>query len=237
MKGVHAPLPLQNIQTAKDDLLKTFEDLESSTVGSVLAENNFSVQEDCNVLKRIEGRSDSDMKQSIENLERENKDLKQKIIKLEQKSSKPSPKVRIQIFAQGGEIPTKISKELESMLGARMNTKSSHLQICTVNSYDKILFDLPLLVICITSSRLGTDAIKAINDIPEQAKGKTTLIMFHHKNENSLPKQLSKYVLTTDEFRELGAVCDMAFWKNEGIYPCDFNYKALDKIIAFIENA
>ncbi|XP_021353031.1 trichohyalin-like [Mizuhopecten yessoensis] len=92
----------------------------------------------------------------------------------------------------------------------------------------------PLIILCINASRLGTDVSNATQNI--HCDQSVAVVILHHKELHALPSQPSEKLLVGAQYRQLGAIVDIAFLKTKGLYACDMNEKALDKLTAFISN-
>ncbi|XP_053403939.1 uncharacterized protein LOC123537535 [Mercenaria mercenaria] len=142
--------------------------------------------------------------------------------------------VPVQLFYQrNDELMTLAVNELSLMLDTHMQTKNIQLEIVRCENISSIQPDKPTFVLCINSSRNGTDASSAIEGVHKS--GRTALLIFHHKNIHALPNQPSDRMLTSTEFKQLGGIIDLAFLAGKGIYPCDMNNLAVSCIESFIQ--
>ncbi|XP_046577564.1 uncharacterized protein LOC124285383 [Haliotis rubra] len=90
----------------------------------------------------------------------------------------------------------------------------------------------PAILLCVNVSRLGTDVSNALKDV--RASEDVAVVVLHHKDIHVLPKLSSEKSLTGSEFQELGAIVDMAFWKEKGLHQCDINQTAIMKLADFL---
>ncbi|XP_046379400.2 uncharacterized protein LOC124151119 [Haliotis rufescens] len=90
----------------------------------------------------------------------------------------------------------------------------------------------PAILLCVNVSRLGTDVSNALKDV--RASEDVAVVVLHHKDVHVLPKLSSEKSLTGAEFQELGAIVDMAFWKEKGLHQCDINQTAIMKLADFL---
>ena len=60
------------------------------------------------------------------------------------------------------------------------------------------------------------------------------MVILHHKEIHALPNQSSERVLTSQEYKALGGIIDMAFLSSRGLYPCDMNKAAVTTLMDFI---
>ena len=74
--------------------------------------------------------------------------------------------VPVQLFYhRKDDLMTLVVNELSSMLRTQMQTKGIQLNIVGCDNTSNIEPDKPILVLCINSSRLGTDATTAIEGV------------------------------------------------------------------------
>ncbi|XP_060598655.1 uncharacterized protein LOC132752361 [Ruditapes philippinarum] len=170
-------------------------------------------------------------------LERTLEQLRRQVYDLEEEKRKVRERkkiVPVQLFYQRkDDLMALVVNELSSMLDTQMQTKGMHLEIIRCENIANIQPDKPILVLCINSSRLGTDASTAIEGV--QRSECTALLIFHHKNIHALPNQPSDRMLTSSEFKQLGCIVDLAFLTGKGIYTCDMNNVALSYIEGFLQ--
>ncbi|XP_053403999.1 uncharacterized protein LOC123537274 [Mercenaria mercenaria] len=92
----------------------------------------------------------------------------------------------------------------------------------------------PLLVMCISTSRVAADAINAVKEITELDN--TALVVFHHKDVHALSFIPSRRALSDSPFAALNnRIYDIAFLQEKGIYHCNFNDKAITDIATFLK--
>ncbi|XP_053404315.1 uncharacterized protein LOC123537188 [Mercenaria mercenaria] len=124
-------------------------------------------------------------------------------------------------------------KDIEVHFIELLMKKLKNANFVKCNELKDIDWKKMLIVLCIISSRVATDAAYAINDIKNPAN--TVLMLIHNKESHALPKLTSSFVLTDQEFQNLGGVFDLAFFERRGIYQCEMNDIALDKVCTFIK--
>ncbi|XP_045177212.2 uncharacterized protein LOC123537519 isoform X1 [Mercenaria mercenaria] len=143
--------------------------------------------------------------------------------------------IQVQLYGQRSMGWTsEIEKELIDSLKTEMKSVDDKLELSffKVSRPSDVLPDIPLLLICVTISRLGTDVINATQGLalaPNMA-----LTIFHHKDEHALPNQASERILMAKELRGAGGIFDMAFKSDMGIYSCDMNINTISSLITFI---
>ncbi|XP_053389412.1 uncharacterized protein LOC128552407 [Mercenaria mercenaria] len=141
--------------------------------------------------------------------------------------------VSIQLYYQvKGDMTSKMLDALKSMLVTQMGVERNELQFIVCQNELDVNPELPLLVFCISASRLGTDASTVLQNLNVSAK--VSVLIFHHKDIHALPNQSSERVLTGPEFKALGGIFDIAFLSDKGIYPCDMNQTAAVGIESFL---
>ncbi|KAL3883619.1 hypothetical protein ACJMK2_029864 [Sinanodonta woodiana] len=105
------------------------------------------------------------------------------------------------------------------------------MEIC--HDVSSIQSSIPLIVICLSSSRVGVDVSTAIAELPTGPN--TAVLIFHHKKPHALPTEPSNALLKEDEFKNIGIIIDVAFFEDMGLYECDMNTRAYKSLISFIE--
>ncbi|KAK3093774.1 hypothetical protein FSP39_020055, partial [Pinctada imbricata] len=91
----------------------------------------------------------------------------------------------------------------------------------------------PVVAICINVSRLGTDVQEVLKHIKKDQHDIAVLVL-HHKEAHALPNQNSDRILTSSEYKKLGAIIDVAFLSNKGMYPCEMNSLAMRRLVSFL---
>ncbi|XP_053404067.1 uncharacterized protein LOC128558520 [Mercenaria mercenaria] len=124
-------------------------------------------------------------------------------------------------------------KGIEMQFTELLTNQLKNINFVKCNQLEDIDSKEMLIVLCIISSRVGTDAAYAIKDINNPAN--TVLMLIHNKKNHALPKLTSSSVLTDQKFRKLGGVFDLAFFDGRGIYKCEMNDIALKRVCTFIK--
>ncbi|XP_045177148.2 nucleoprotein TPR-like [Mercenaria mercenaria] len=173
----------------------------------------------------------SSLKRSNTRLLEDKNNLKQE---LEKFKSKRVIQVQIYYTRRGGLITT-VEEELICLLKSKMDQEGKlELEFIKRMNATDVNPNMPLLLLCICASRIGTDAANTIQGL--NITSKMSLLIFHHKDEHALPNQASYQVLTGKEYTMLGGVCDFAFLTGKGIYTCPMNNASIEKIINFIHS-
>ncbi|XP_060598670.1 girdin-like isoform X2 [Ruditapes philippinarum] len=142
--------------------------------------------------------------------------------------------VKVQLYYQRrGELITTVEEELTRILKQRIeSTGRFEIEFLKCMTASEVVPDLPLLLLCICASRIGTDAANTIQGL--RLTPKVSLLIFHHKDIHALPSQASYQVLTGGEYKTMSGIFDLAFLSGKGIYSCPLNDTSIAKIITFI---
>lgn len=139
----------------------------------------------------------------------------------------------VQIYHQRrGSLIGLVVEELLNRLKEHLSQDNKDLEVIRCETSDDIQPGKPLLVLCMSTSRLGTDAKTAIQGIPELRH--SALLIFHHKDQHALPSQLSERILADSEFRSLRGIFDLAYLTGKGMYACDMNSRAITGITELV---
>ncbi|VDI11095.1 Hypothetical predicted protein [Mytilus galloprovincialis] len=163
-------------------------------------------------------------------LEQERNTLKQQI---DTWVAKKHSTVHIQMYAAvNKELCDKMMTELENMLSMQFELNDSIIEI---EKYKDPPPDsrVPLIVICINASRLGTDVNQALSHVNRSRT--IAVVVLHHKEYHALPRQPSEKMLIGSDYKHIGAIVDIAYLTTKGVYPCDMNEKSLDRLVNFIK--
>lgn len=142
--------------------------------------------------------------------------------------------IPVQLYCQKrSDLINNIEERLAALLQKSFISKRLELEFLKCSRLSEIQPQYPLLVVCITVSRIGTDVANALHGLPLSSNMAVTI--FHHKDEHALPSQLSERVLTGKELRGIGGIFDMAYFSHKGIYPCEMNSNSADSLVTFIK--
>ncbi|XP_076099877.1 uncharacterized protein LOC143069230 [Mytilus galloprovincialis] len=229
--------------------LKTIQDLENK-----LSESSVDpkIEEGCFIghHKNLEDQikhltiENQDHRDRIDTLERKCLRLQELNSKLEQEKNtlkqqidswvaKKHSTVHIQMYAAvNKELCDKMMTELENMLSTQFELNNSIIEI---EKYKDPPPDsrVPLIVICINASRLGTDVNQALSHVNRSRT--IAVVVLHHKEYHALPRQPSEKMLIGSDYKHIGAIVDIAYLTTKGVYPCDMNEKSLDRLVNFIK--
>lgn len=172
------------------------------------------------------------LKAQVENLKRTVEDLTKEIEILQGIKSQNNQQARIQIlYRNDGDHLHEVVEELSSLLYGTLCKHKLTLVHCKKES--DVQLDIPLLVLCMNTSRLGVDIQVSLQDITDLRK--TALLIFHHKDIHNLPVNPSEKALKGPKYQDLSCIVDFAFQKGKGIYKCDMNEQSRSNVIHFIE--
>ncbi|XP_033734780.1 early endosome antigen 1-like [Pecten maximus] len=91
----------------------------------------------------------------------------------------------------------------------------------------------PLVLVCLGISSVGTNIQDTLVGI-EVGSDVTVLVLHHTNKENLSSLTPTSLRVTGKEFRKLGAIVDMAFSSESGLYECDLNTAAIAKMAAVL---
>ncbi|KAK3597361.1 hypothetical protein CHS0354_034605 [Potamilus streckersoni] len=146
----------------------------------------------------------------------------------------PKKQVTTQVYCpRKSDLMTNVVSELSNTLQLQMSSYHLDLVIQMCDTPFNINRSLPVIVICLNASRLGTDVSNALQGVPTGPN--VAVLILHHKDLHALPTQSSDRVLTGSEYKNIGAIIDMAYLTNKGMYTCDMNNRALETLKDFIQ--
>ncbi|XP_069116511.1 golgin subfamily A member 6-like protein 25 [Argopecten irradians] len=125
-----------------------------------------------------------------------------------------------------------ITRELQRRVGGLLDGDNTNLTIkqCTGTSD---IPNGPLIVLCLNMSRIGTNIQDALGEI--QSDKNVFVMVLHHTSKDNLSSLTPTSLrVTGSELRQLGGIIDMAFSSDSGLYDCDLNNNAIDKITSIM---
>ncbi|XP_033734790.1 uncharacterized protein LOC117323589 [Pecten maximus] len=124
-----------------------------------------------------------------------------------------------------------ITKELKRRVGGLLGHNIElTLRQCTGTSD---IPNGPLVVLCLNMSRIGTNIQDALGGI--QTDKNVYVLVLHHTNKENLSSLTPTSLrVTGSELRQLGGIIDMAFSSDSGLYECDLNDNAIDKMTSIM---
>ncbi|XP_060081609.1 centromere-associated protein E-like [Ylistrum balloti] len=93
----------------------------------------------------------------------------------------------------------------------------------------------PLFVLCLHMSRIGTNIQDAMEGI-QAAKGVFVLVLHHTSKDNLSSLTPTSLRVSGSEYRQMGGIIDMAFSSDGGLYECELNDNAVEKIASIMKN-
>ncbi|XP_053389405.1 paramyosin, long form-like [Mercenaria mercenaria] len=177
----------------------------------------------------------SETEEAMASLRLEKRELEQMYdtVKQELDLLKSAKTMRIQLYHHSrSSLVSKVETELKALLKKLMDDESFELTFVECGGDVEVDPNEPLLILCISASRLGTDATNAVQSL--RLTSKMALLVFHHKDGHALPNQDSEHVLTGQEFRRLGGIYDLGFLSSKGIYSCEMNDQNIKRIVHFL---
>ncbi|KAL4237649.1 hypothetical protein ACF0H5_002363 [Mactra antiquata] len=85
----------------------------------------------------------------------------------------------------------------------------------------------PLLICCVNTSRLETDADIAMLGITDL---KSAILLVCHHVPEQLASKCSSRSLIASRFQQLAGIVDIAYWTGSGLYECPINRSAIGNI-------
>ncbi|XP_021378735.1 uncharacterized protein LOC110466519 isoform X1 [Mizuhopecten yessoensis] len=126
-----------------------------------------------------------------------------------------------------------ITKELMRSVGGQLGRDNIDLTIRPCKTTSDISGS-PLLVLCLNMSRIGTNIQDAIEGIQADKTNVFVLVLHHTSMDNLSSLTPTSLRVTGSELRKLGGIIDMAFSSDSGLYECDLNNNAAEKITSIM---
>lgn len=170
------------------------------------------------------------IKNERDRLQHENIRLSSELAMLKQRKQKT---VTVQMFsAVNQKLCQIVESELFSMLATHLETMNVNIQkepcLHPQDHHD----DVPLIVLCVNASRLGTDVTQALSNVAYNSS--VAVAILHHKEFHALPSQASEKLLIGQDYKKLGLIVDIAFLTTKGMYPCEMNNRSIERLCQFI---
>lgn len=171
-----------------------------------------------------------DFKNERDRLQHENIRLSSELALLKQRKQKT---VTVQMFsAVNQKLCQIVESELFTMLATHLETMNVNIQkepcLHPQDHHD----DVPLIVLCVNASRLGTDVTQALSNVTYNSS--VAVAILHHKEFHALPSQASEKLLIGQDYKKLGLIVDIAFLTTKGMYPCEMNNRSIERLCQFI---
>lgn len=163
-------------------------------------------------------------------LKHENAMLSNELTMLKQKKQKT---VIVQMFsAVNQKLCQLVEGELFAMLATHLETMSVNIQREPCLHPQEHHDNVPLIVLCVNASRLGTDVQQALSNVTYNSS--VVVAILHHKEIHALPSQASEKLLIGQDYKKLGLIVDIAFLTHKGMYPCEMNNRSIERLCQFI---
>ena len=176
-------------------------------------------------------KTDRQYHENLNRVEQERDALKHQV---EEWVKKNHTTVCVQMYAAvNKELCEKMMNELEGMLSLQFEMNNTSIEV-EKHKQPPTDSNLPLLVLCINASRLGTDVNQALLNISQSRT--IAVVVLHHKELHALPRQPSAKLLIGSDYKHIEAIVDIAYLTSKGIYPCDMNERSLDILVNFIKS-
>lgn len=202
----------------KEEIEKLYEEKEQQRIKNVMLHEQLD-------------KTDRQYHENLKRVEQERDALKHQV---EEWVKKNHTKVCVQMYAAvNKELCEKMMNELEGMLSLQFEMNNTLIEV-EKHKQPPTDSDLPLLVLCINASRLGTDVNQALLNVSRSRT--VAVVVLHHKEMHALPRQPSEKLLIGIDYKHIGAIVDIAYLTSKGIYPCDMNEKSLDRLVNFIKS-
>ncbi|KAL4237647.1 hypothetical protein ACF0H5_002361 [Mactra antiquata] len=108
------------------------------------------------------------------------------------------------------------------------NSKSSvKLKHSMEYDIEKLESDKLLFILCVNSSRLGTDVKSAISKLSGMRKA---VLLIYPFEKHALPCNRSSQILTELDLNKVEGMFDFAYTKDKGFYECDMNSHCLNEL-------
>ncbi|KAL4237639.1 hypothetical protein ACF0H5_002353 [Mactra antiquata] len=217
----------QNTKSSiRDQMSQTFNYLEEDDI----PEDYSGINDNDESTQQSQKTENLQQPQIIENLEKRVSDLEKQINEPKQEFTIVSSDINVQMYhSKDSTVVTDVIEQLQKQL----IQSEKLLKFTPCAKPESAQPDVPLLIMCLNSSRLGTDALRAIKGISDSKR--TALIVVQYKEAHALSSSLSKQILSETEFKTLGGIFDIAYTKDQGLYACEMNTQAITDIISFIK--
>ncbi|XP_033734784.1 protein lava lamp-like isoform X2 [Pecten maximus] len=126
-----------------------------------------------------------------------------------------------------------VVRELTKGVQDRLDRNSTNLAIQFSHTPSEVTCWLKV-VLCLNMSGVGTNIL----DVLKGMKGDRDVfvLVLHHTNKANLSSVTpTSHRITGSELRQLGGILDMAFSSDSGLYNCDLNNNAIDKIASVLK--
>ncbi|XP_060082946.1 CAP-Gly domain-containing linker protein 1-like [Ylistrum balloti] len=141
--------------------------------------------------------------------------------------------LRVERSGLGKTMIDLVSKELTKRLQKCLEKERIDIDIKLCQTRDDVPH-VPLFVLCLNMSRVGTNIREAIEGIKPN-RDVYALVLHNTVKENLLLLTPTGHRVTGQDLRQLGGIIDMALTSDSGLYECDLNETAVDKMAAILK--
>ncbi|CAH1779463.1 unnamed protein product [Owenia fusiformis] len=219
---------LNRSQTAKHQTeLNRYNNNEKalSQVQKELSESRNStcaLKEKYSILEKEHAKLSNDLK----TLDNKYKAQDETILKLKNENVELRRKTEKMLKSSGGNILDGLVSSVESSIKDEMQTRQ--IEVHQVPPEQK---DVPTVLFCLKSSRLGVDVAKALKQV--QGHGTVLLVVVHHQASHVNSPTPSKHILPEATRNQVRDITDIVFW-NGAFYSCDFNTSAIETFVNYL---
>ncbi|XP_021378723.1 GRIP and coiled-coil domain-containing protein 2-like isoform X3 [Mizuhopecten yessoensis] len=236
---------LADSQTARDDELKSLK-TEKSKLDSHMERVKQEKQNLQNKLDNVDAQM-TQMESVLKKTKTENK----KLIDSQNEQREESENLRHQIkelslpkkkrvvlglrsekSGLGKTLVDMVTKELTRRLQQRLDMFSLNLTISFSQTPSEVTNGLQV-VLCLNMSRVGTNIADTLKGIKAD-RDMFVMVLHHTSKENLSSLTPTSHRVTGSELRQLGGILDMVFDSSSGLYECDLNNTAVDKIASIL---
>ncbi|XP_021378703.1 trichohyalin-like isoform X2 [Mizuhopecten yessoensis] len=204
------------------DMLAGLEDLR--VANTELASNIDVLQQEKQTLQKKFDAKDDELQTILRELREAAERAKRKSVVLSIRSEKSG---------MGKTMVDMVTKEITKRLDSKVDKSCMDLTIQPHNASAGAIGG-PLVVLCLNMSRIGTNIQDTLKGIKVD-KDMIVLVLHHTSKENLSSLTPTSLRVTGSELRQLGGIIDMAFDSNNGLYACDLNTTAIEKLAIILK--
>ncbi|XP_060081611.1 myosin-J heavy chain-like [Ylistrum balloti] len=132
----------------------------------------------------------------------------------------------------GKSVVDMVTRELTRRLQERLDMRKLNLAVSFSSNPSEVTNGLQI-VLCLNMSRVGTNIADTLKGM--KADRDVFVMVLHHTSKENLSSLTpTSHRVTGSEIRQLGGIFDMAFSGDGGLYECDLNNSAVEKIASIL---
>ncbi|XP_033734782.1 uncharacterized protein LOC117323584 [Pecten maximus] len=132
----------------------------------------------------------------------------------------------------GKSLVDMVTKGLTKRLQERLDMSNLNLMVSFSQNPSDVTNGFQI-VICLNMSRVGTNIADSLKGM--KVDRDVFVMVLHHTNKENLSALTpTSHRVTGNEVRQLGGILDMAFSSDGGLYECDLNNVAVEKIASIL---